>query len=932
MNSIVDTVLTGHERLTRRQRLIAGVVLVLVVSGTLAVAMGWLTLAAALLLILQAVGIVLVVLSQRQLTKRLNAGLSRLSTQVKRPPGKAGLTLRRFSALRYYAKANSAKRSNLVQQLVLDRSLDGRDILAYQATKGRLDFDAVRSLLEAFRRRDKREKVRLAAKRFDCNALLALARTLYRQEASAADLVDAITLYSLIVAAFKRSVLEISDMEWMVCALVQERRFEEALKWLDNSQLSPDSSDNYHLLRANVLNPFIEAAHGQDEQAWLDCINRGYATTGLQNVALLPGDEAPFFRLSANCVAGSVDGPLISVIMPVYMAQENIRTAIGSVLGQTWKNLELILVDDGSPAEHHAVLAEWARLDSRVKLIQCPVNRGTYTVRNIGLQAASGEFVTCHDTDDWSHPQMLEWQARHLIGHPDVIANAANMARVRSSLEICHRHPGRTLLHMAMCTLMFRRAEVLERIGFWDTVRKMGDAEFIRRMELVFGQKIESVAEQPLLFALQDEASLSGSDMLRGFMNPERQLYRTRYREWHRRIEAGEASPLMAIDMKDRPFPAPASFLPVRVGRQTFDVLFVSELGFTGGNVHSLIHEMEICLEAGLKVGLVNVHNLLFTHLAMREPIPALVDLVVSGRVTEISLTTPADATMAIVRWPACFEYTSSLPSGIRAERVVVVANHPPYEGHQDRHSYEMGRVSRNVARTFGVEPKWAPQSATIRRMLAPQLPRRMLLDVDWIAVLAEAPARPRRREKPVADVPVIGRHSRDHHLKWPGRRETLLKIYPSDGSVKVRALGGVDTVVASGALQPEDIVDWDVLPFGSMPPLDFLQSIDFFVYYHHKDWVEAFGRVIMEAMFAGAVVVLPRIFEPVFGDAAVYAEPNEVQALIRSHYDDWSLFQAQSDRGIRYAYGNCTPAAYRRRLANLGVDALHSELDVESA
>src|SRR5690606_27922020 len=107
----------------------------------------------------------------------------------------------------------------------------------------------------------------------------------------------------------------------------------------------------------------------------------------------------------------------------------------------------------------------------------------------------------------------------------------------------------------------------------------------------------------------------------------------------------------------------------------------------------------------------------------------------------------------------------------------------PPYERHQDRHSYEMGRVTDNVRAAFGAEPQWAPQSATIRRMLQPQLPRSALLDVDWVAVLADPPAMARHRSAPVDKMPVIGRHSRDHLLKWPENRDTLLSVYPSDGS-----------------------------------------------------------------------------------------------------------------------------------------------------
>src|SRR5690606_1990115 len=232
-----------------------------------------------------------------------------------------------------------------------------------------------------------------------------------------------------------------------------------------------------------------------------------------------------------------------------------------------------------------------------------------YTARNIGLDVAQGEFVTCHDADDWSHPQKIEVQAGNLVRNPDRIANLSNLLRVDADLEVRHRSPAQTLSHKALVSLMFRRSEVMTRIGYWDSVRKMGDAEFLFRSEVAFDTRVEVVCAPPMYFALHDSASLSGSDMRLGYMDPERRIYRARYREWHRKIAAGDVAAYLPKDARPRSFPAPVSFLPERSGREEFDVVFVSELGFTGGNVQSLVNEMEICVQAGLRVGLVHVRN-----------------------------------------------------------------------------------------------------------------------------------------------------------------------------------------------------------------------------------------------------------------------------------------------------------------------------------
>ncbi len=893
--------------------------------------------------LMQLLLVTLVLVAVRQLSSRIQAAQGKIKRRQdgeghrggKLPAGlarrKLAVTaLAKFGARRFYAKTNARKLDELVRQLVLDRSIEGRDILAHAASRGELGFDGIQVLLEAFRSPVKRRVVRGVVSGYDCHALLALARVLYRQDALASDRLNAISLFHLVRLCFGRHMLDTQDAEWLVLALAQERRFEEAERCAGSLRVAPPGSPNHGLVQANLVNPAL--CPGANPDTWLHWLGLPFRDAGLEPVALDPGPGSAFQRLHCQPVTRVDAGPLISVIMPVHCADDAADVAIRSVLAQSWRRLELIIVDDGSPGHHLATLERWVAADPRVRLIRCAKNRGTYTARNIGLEAAQGEFATCHDADDWSHPRKLEVQVEDLLAHPERVANMTRCVRVSEELEIQHRHPGRALAHPALVSLMFRRRPVVARLGCWDAVRKMGDAEFLRRLELVFAQKVKVVGEAPLCFSRQAATSLSGSDMLRGYMAPERQIYRVRYREWHELIAEGQATARLEPEGGARPFPAPASFLPVVQDELPFDVVYVSELGFSGGNAHSLVHEMSIAVAAGLRVGLVRVRNVLFTHLAVRGPIPALTRLVTSGAVTELALTTPACARLLVVRWPACFQYAPGAASAIRAERTVIVANHPPWERHQDRHSYEMEAVSRNVRAAFGAEPEWSPQSVTIRAMLGPQLPCGRLLDIDWVAVLAEEPRRVQHRSAPLGTLPVIGRHSRDHFLKWPESRGKLLQVYPADGSVKVRILGGVEHVMASGVLLPEDAAGWDVHAFNAIPPMEFLQGIDFFVYYHHKDWVEAFGRVIMEAMFAGAVVVLPSQFRDVFGDAAIYAEPEHVQALIHQYHADWALFHAQSERGLAYAYANCTPSAYVRRLERLGVRAADHVVRVGAA
>lgn len=98
---------------------------------------------------------------------------------------------------------------------------------------------------------------------------------------------------------------------------------------------------------------------------------------------------------------------LISVVIPVYNAQEYLRQAVDSVRAQTWKNLEIILVDDGSTDESGKICDEYAGRDRRVKVLHRK-NKGLTAAWKRGVRAASGAYVGFVDSDDWIEPEMYE--------------------------------------------------------------------------------------------------------------------------------------------------------------------------------------------------------------------------------------------------------------------------------------------------------------------------------------------------------------------------------------------------------------------------------------------------------------------------------------------------------------------------------------------
>ena len=92
--------------------------------------------------------------------------------------------------------------------------------------------------------------------------------------------------------------------------------------------------------------------------------------------------------------------PLVSVIIPVYRTEQYLKQCVDSVLSQTYREIEIILVDDGSPDKSGMICDEYTKNDSRVKVIH-KENGGSSSARNAGLYAAQGEYVLFLDSDDY---------------------------------------------------------------------------------------------------------------------------------------------------------------------------------------------------------------------------------------------------------------------------------------------------------------------------------------------------------------------------------------------------------------------------------------------------------------------------------------------------------------------------------------------------
>ena len=113
---------------------------------------------------------------------------------------------------------------------------------------------------------------------------------------------------------------------------------------------------------------------------------------------------------------------MISIIVPVYKVEDYLDRCVNSLLNQTYRDIEIILVDDGSPDRCPELCDQWAARDHRIRVIH-KENGGLSDARNVGLEAAKGEWIQFVDSDDYVSPNMCEMLVRTAVGCQAQIAN-----------------------------------------------------------------------------------------------------------------------------------------------------------------------------------------------------------------------------------------------------------------------------------------------------------------------------------------------------------------------------------------------------------------------------------------------------------------------------------------------------------------------------
>lgn len=214
-----------------------------------------------------------------------------------------------------------------------------------------------------------------------------------------------------------------------------------------------------------------------------------------------------------------MDG-LISVIIPVYKVEEFLDKCLESIVNQTYTNLEIILVDDGSPDSCPTICDNWAAKDSRIVVVH-KANAGAGFARNSGLDIAKGEYVCFVDPDDWMPlDSLMLMYNRSKADHSDLVIGQKTIAFFDGTQQPPADHFDPILVDRSKTIQLMQTNSKLLNCFIWGKLYKRSIFSDIRFTNLILGEDLQiwplvlercdliSVIPETIYFYFQRETSL----------------------------------------------------------------------------------------------------------------------------------------------------------------------------------------------------------------------------------------------------------------------------------------------------------------------------------------------------------------------------------------------------------------------------------------
>lgn len=753
------------------------------------------------------------------------------------------------------------------------RSFAYRHYLAKLATHGELDYAEVHKGVEP--------------SHWEPRWLVGLARVVAFQDLEPDDRAVGTRLFEQAVRLLTPEDAA-GHVEELVRLLISQSRWKEAWDLVHGSPALLEQDHGY--LLADLLNP-ASGSPFADLEKWTRQFGKFFSLAGLGTPFLADGPGHAFDLLRCEPASDPFeDGPLVSVVMTTFKAEPaELRTSVQSILHQTYRNLEVILVDDCSPEDHVPALEEIADLDPRIRLVRLEKNGGTYLARNAGMRLARGEIVTGQDADDWSHPERIARQVRPMLEDEGLAGTRCRAVTTNENLVVTR--PGYLPTRPNPSSLMFRRDMGLELGGFLPA-RKGADSEFHARLNAVGNRPVLDLEDAPLTVVRIRSDSLSRSDFKPGWSHGARRTFVDAYRHWHMTAPPAQLSSDHAAGAT---VAIPWAFQVDRPNPRQFDVVVVADFRPRTLRSRSIAHEIRTLVEAGLQVAVLQIEDL--RHQTARKDAlePALLELINAGHVARISEDEPHAARLVLVRSSATLAAPPGVPVALRAERLAVVADRLTWDPADGVDA--LASEAAAATALFGLAPIWVAPDARARRVLQEAVPGAFLAQ----ELLPETvdPARwygPRRT--PRAGMPVIGRAGVDTASLWPDSLEEISAAFPTDFSADVRVLGGRRGMRLVEGLS-HAARSWVTFSHEETDLETFLGSVDFLVHASSTHAPALTALPVVEALASGCVVILPEALAAPFGDAVVVAGPEGPAHEVRRLHRKPSAFAEQSRRGV---------------------------------
>ncbi len=356
---------------------------------------------------------------------------------------------------------------------------------------------------------------------------------------------------------------------------MKEQSFFRQWNWLDTlHRMSRDKLNSYEIYQLKAKLRRLE----RSEQILLD--SNAYKIGSLfvkairhpgWNIFLLPYRLTKLARETAKRRAenpmNADQSPMVSVVMTTWNSASFLDKAVNSILCQTYENLELIVVDDGSDDDTFRKIAAFAEVDDRVVPVKSFRRQGTYWSKNLGITYARGKYITTQDSDDESDSKRISAQVNLLESNPTLLMATVQYDRrlADGTLKLTRGKKTRISLQ----SLMFRKDETIKEVGYYDSVTVAADAEFYHRFKKKFGEfRVGHIDEayyhfnaRPGSLTHEESVDPGGSMSFRNsiqYMSNNRKLYVESYRRWH---NSDSIEPWISFPLRDRTFPAPEKII-----------------------------------------------------------------------------------------------------------------------------------------------------------------------------------------------------------------------------------------------------------------------------------------------------------------------------------------------------------------------------------